>query len=211
MRIYSVALCQIFQNNNRISQRPRHCRDNAAGEFILGGVEMVTRQHLANIAKIEAQRCFHGAVMQTEPNIHPIIEPFPKWNLNEADGMWCAAFVYYCCIKAGFIIPIRPKECKSCNLAGCGAWEEWAMADENIIYSHASKEEFLPEVGDIVLFDKVFIDAEHDHIGIVIENKSKSIVVAEGNINNVSGIIERNKDAHIRAYIRLPDNYVKQY
>jgi len=54
----------------------------------------------------------------------------------------------------------------------------------------------------------VFNRKEHDHIGIIIENKDMSIIVAEGNINNVSGIIERKKDSHIRAYIRLPDNYV---
>jgi len=169
---------------------------------------MVTLQHLADTAKYEAQRCFHGAVMQTEPNIHQIINPFPKWTLEEADGMWCAAFVYHCCIKAGFKIPIRPNECQSCNLAGCGAWEEWAMADVNIIYSPSIKNDFSPKPGDIVLFDKVFIDKEHDHIGIIIENKDNSIVVAEGNINNISGVIERSKDLHVRAYIRLPENYV---
>ena len=78
-----------------------------------------------------------------------------------------------------------------------------AVEDENIIYAHANEETFLPEAGDIVLFDKVFIDVEHDHIGIVIENKAASIVVAEGNINNVSGIIERSKDPHIRAYNKV--------
>jgi len=65
----------------------------------------------------------------------------------------------------------------------------------------------VPEAGDIVLFDNVFINHEHDHIGIVIENKNASIIVAEGNINNVSGIVERKKDLHIRAYIRIPDNF----
>ena len=119
-------------------------------------MKVATRQQLAIIAKSEAQRCFHGTVMQMESNLQPIVEPFPGWSLEEADGMWCAAFVYYCCIKAGFIFPIKPKECKSCHLAGCGAWEEWAMSDENIIYSLTSNEMFTPEPGDIVLFDKVF-------------------------------------------------------
>ena len=167
---------------------------------------MSTRQVLAQVGKTEAQRFFHGRVMKTEHNIHEIIKPFPKFHIEEADGMWCAAFVYYCCVKAGFKIPIRPSEC-SCNLAGCKAWEELAIATADIIYSVASSDEFTPSPGDIVLFDKVFIDKEHDHIGIVVENKSASIIVAEGNINNVSGVIERKKDSHIRAYIRLPDNY----
>jgi hypothetical protein len=168
---------------------------------------MATQQHLADVAKTEALRCFHGKVMQTVPNIQTIIAPFPKWHIDEADGNWCAAFVYYCCIKAGFKIPIRPKECVSSNLAGCGAWEEWAMEDKNIAYHSARESGFSPQIGDIVLFDNVFIDKEHDHIGIVVGINETSIIVAEGNLNNISGIIERNKDSHIRAYIRLPNHY----
>jgi len=165
-----------------------------------------TRQHLAHIAKSEAQRCFHGAVMQMESNLQPIAELFFGWTLEEADGMWCAAFVYYCCKKAGFKIPIKPKECTR-SLAGCLQWEQWAMGDKHIAYFRANTDGFSPEAGDIVLFDNVFIDHEHDHIGIVIENRNTSIITAEGNINNVSGVVERKKDSHIRAYIRIPDNY----
>ena len=33
------------------------------------------------------------------------------------------------------------------------------------------------------------------------------ILVAEGNVNNRSEIIERPVDEHIRAYIRIPDGY----
>jgi len=115
--------------------------------------------------------------------------------------------VYYCCKKAGFDIPIKPWAC-SCNLAGCNAWEEWAMADKNIIYATPADTDFTPAAGDIVLFDRVFENKEHDHIGVVIENHDDTIITAEGNINNVSGVIERAKDEHIRAYIRLPDRYV---
>jgi len=167
---------------------------------------MSTRAKLAHVAKAEAQRFLHGRVMKTEHNIHAIIELFPKFCIEEADRMWCAAFVYYCCIKTGYKIPIRPRECSS-SLAGCSAWEELAMADKTIVYVTACDNSFLPAPGDIVLYDNVFIDRAHDHIGIVIESRDASILVAEGNINNVSGVIERKKDSHIRAYIRLPDNY----
>ncbi|WP_268233507.1 hypothetical protein [Tissierella pigra] len=37
------------------------------------------RDKLAEIAKLEAQRCFHGNVMGLESNIEPIINLFPKW------------------------------------------------------------------------------------------------------------------------------------
>lgn len=168
---------------------------------------MSTKNTLAKIAKTEALKCFHGFVMQTEPNIDLIVYEFPKWSLEKADGNWCAAFVYYCCKKAGYDIPIRPSECRSCNLAGCGAWEEWALADDRMGYVLGTNDSYTPEIGDVVLFDKVFNNSEHDHIGIIIENKPNSIVVAEGNINNISGIIERKKNSHIRAYIQIPDNF----
>jgi chemotaxis signal transduction protein len=65
----------------------------------------------------------------------------------------------------------------------------------------------LPDKGDIVLYDKVFCNEPHDHIGIIIEATKDLIIVAEGNINNVSGVIERKKNNHIRGYIRIPNDY----
>ena len=89
---------------------------------------------------------------------------FPTWNLKEADGLWCAAFVYYCCTAAGFGIPYRPDECKTCHLAACLGWEEFAVGDRRIEY-HKGPEGCVPETGDIVLYDRVFENKEHDHIG----------------------------------------------
>ena len=80
------------------------------------------------------------------------------------------------------------------------------MGDSRIEY-HKGREEFAAESGDIVLYDRVFENREHDHIGIVIENRGDTILAAEGNIDNRSGVIERPADGHIRAYIRIPDGY----
>ncbi len=165
-----------------------------------------TRQKLADVAKAMAQIPFHGFTDGAGSNLGPIVKPFPGWTVEEADRLWCAAFVYYCCREAGFVIPIRPHECKSCHLAGCIAWEEFAAGDPGIGY-HTLKDSFVPESGDIVLYDHIFEDAEHDHIGIIIENRRNTILAAEGNIDNRSGIIERPVDEHIRAYIRIPDGY----
>ena len=44
-------------------------------------------------------------------------------------------------------------------------------------------------------------------MGIVLRSTGNTIIAAEGNLNNTSGIIERPKDAHIRGYIRIPDGY----
>ena len=169
-------------------------------------MEKATRKTLAKIAGEAAQLPFHGDMEGKESNLEPIIRFFPNWTLREADGLWCAAFVYYCCREAGFEIPIRPEACKTCHLAGCIAWEEFAAGDPRIAY-HQGSQGFVPEVGDIVLYDRVFENKEHDHIGIVLENRENTIVAAEGNIHNKSGIIERPKDAHIRGFIRIPDGY----
>ena len=171
--------------------------------------EKATRKYLAKVAEKVAQIPFHGYIEGKESNLEPIIRFFPKWTLREADGLWCAAFVYYCCREAGFEIPIRPDACKTCHLAGCIAWEEFAQGDVQIEY-HKGKESFVPEAGDIVIYDRVFENREHDHMGIVLQGTGKTIVAAEGNLSNTSGIIERPKDEHIRGYIRIPDGYGQQ-
>lgn len=133
----------------------------------------------------------------------------PRWNLAGADRLWCAAFVYYCCVEAGFSIPARPRECVSGNLAGCLCWEEFALGDPRIEYHPRGYRAFSPACGDIVLYDRVFIDCEHDPIGIVLEVQEDSLTAAEGNTfhDNISRLVERKRDDHIRAYIRLPDHY----
>ncbi|MCI9051089.1 MAG: CHAP domain-containing protein [Lachnospiraceae bacterium] len=171
-------------------------------------MEKATRKKLIEVAKQKAELPFHGYMEDEESNIEPMINLFPKWNIKDADKLWCAAFVYYCCIEAGFVIPYSPSECVTCSLAGCGGWEEYAIADCQIEY-HKKEETFIPKAGDIVLYDRVFIDQEHDHIGIILEVKENVLITAEGNIynKNISGIVRRPIDEHIRAYIRIPDSY----
>ena len=169
-------------------------------------MEKATGKYLAKVAEKAAQIPFHGDLAGKESNLEPIIRLFPKWTLKEADGLWCAAFVYYCCREAGFEIPIRPDECTTCHLAGCIAWEEFAQGDVRIEY-HKGTENFSPEAGDIVLYDRVFENREHDHMGIVLQSTGNTIIAAEGNLNNTSGIIQRPKDEYIRGYIRIPDGY----
>ena len=171
-------------------------------------MEKATRKKLVEIARQKAELPFHGYMEDEESNIETMINLFPKWNIKDADKLWCAAFVYYCCIEAGFVIPYSPSECVTCSLAGCGGWEEYAIADCQIEY-HKKEETFIPKAGDIVLYDRVFIDQEHDHIGIILEVKENVLITAEGNIynKNISGIVRRPIDEHIRAYIRIPDGY----
>ncbi|MBO5501629.1 MAG: CHAP domain-containing protein [Clostridia bacterium] len=164
-----------------------------------------TRAYLAEVARRNALKPFHGFLPHEDSNLAPIVAHFPRWNLTEADGLWCAAFVYHCCMEAGFHFPYSPEECESCSLAGCGGWEEFAMKHSRIRYHRG--DDFLPQPGDIVLYDRVFCDAEHDHIGIVLEADESHLLCAEGNspLGNISGIISRSRDEHIRGYIRIPD------
>lgn len=169
-------------------------------------MQQATREKLARVARETALIPFYGAAEGRPSNLGPLVAPFPTWKVEAAEGLWCAAFVYYCCREAGFDFPIRPKECRSCHLAGCVAWEEWALGDPRVEY-HPRGDGFRPGPGDIVLYDRVFENAEHDHMGIVLENRGQTILAAEGNVNNVSAIVERPLDEHIRAFIRIPDGY----
>ena len=57
-------------------------------------VQMRTRKDLAEEAHRAALKPFHGDIQGRESNLEPIISLFPKWSVRQADGLWCAAFVY---------------------------------------------------------------------------------------------------------------------
>lgn len=161
------------------------------------------REYLARIAQTEALKFYHGTLPAVPSNLQEIVSHFPNWTIEEADGLWCAAFVYHCVKKAGFVLPVRPTNCAAGSLAGCLSWEQLALADPQITYIKGSDPAFLPLRGDIVLFDRVFEDKEHDHMGIVLAVSDTTITTAEGNVNNMSAIFERPRDMHIRAVIRM--------
>lgn len=175
--------------------------------FRLNRETKANRHVLAETAKELALSPLHGYVDGKESNLLSLVQHFRRWDVQKADRLWCAAFVYHACVTAGFQIPFSPEECTVCSLAGVPAWEELAKKDPRIGYHLPAG--FEPQPGDIVLYDHVFCNQPHDHIGIVIENHPDHIIAAEGNIGdtNISGLIRRKKDEHIRWYIRLPENY----
>lgn len=184
--------------------------------------------YLASIAKTEARKFFHGNIMGSPTNLHPIADLFgytETWTIDSWDNNWCAAFVYWCCINAGYELPIRHKnEAVSCNFAGCIAWEQWGklpevgywveregqmVTESNHLTSNAlsqPKSDYLclsPQIGDIVLFDYICQNKEHDHIAIITDVSQEYIETAEGNFNNISAIVKRPYN-NVRGYIRLP-------
>ena len=54
-----------------------------------------------------------------------------------------------------------------------------------------------------MLYDRVFEAGAHDHMGIIVAVDEERIRVAEGNFNNVSCIVTRPVDAHVRCLIRM--------
>lgn len=121
---------------------------------------------------------------------------------------WCAAFVYYCCTQAGFLLPIRYPN-GSYRLAGVGAWLEWAQLSETGFLHFDEQNGFTPQRGDIVVYEKLLSNDSHDHIGIVLACYDKEILVAEGNRDNqnYSSVFYRDRWRCIFGYIRIDNDY----
>lgn len=165
------------------------------------------RQKLIATAENLALKPFHDKVMGLPSNIEPITDHFPDGPRKEFDGKWCAAFVYHCCIQAGFNIPCRYPTTEFGTFAAVRAWLLWAKLQENQFYFSSRNLRYRPKPGDIVIYDHVFDPGPHDHIGIVLIVSENKLRVAEGNVNNMSAIVERERNGRIRGYIRIPNNY----
>jgi CHAP domain-containing protein len=166
-----------------------------------------TREALATVAESLARKPYHGNTTGLRSNLQPIIDHFPKGPRSDFDGKWCAAFVYHCCVEAGYDLPYGPGEDRPCNFAGVKAWLYWAKLPHNRFYFARRNRDFTPERGDIVIYDNVFMPCPHDHIGIVLAVSDTYLTVAEGNVSDISAVVQRPRNSHIRGYIRIPDGY----
>ena len=164
------------------------------------------RTYLAEIAEKMARKPFHGNTIGLKSNLAPITDLFPPWSAKKWNGKWCAAFVYYCCIKAGFDLPVRYPKPVTCNFAGVVAWLQWSKLPQQNFYYSRSHQNFRPDKGDIVIYDNVFIPSPHDHIGILLNCDCDRIIVAEGNVNNISNVLERRINKKIRGFIRISND-----
>ncbi|MCP3806632.1 CHAP domain-containing protein [Paenibacillus sp. Lou8.1] len=124
------------------------------------------------------------------------------------EGNWCAAFIYYCCMQVGILLPIRYPNCMY-RLAGVGAWLDWAQLPETGFFYHDKQDGFKPARGDIVVYEKLLSDDSHDHIGIVLGCDDNKILVAEGNKDNknYSSVLYRDRGHCILGYIRIDNGY----
>lgn len=165
------------------------------------------KNKLAAAAELLARKPFYGNTMGLTSNLQPIVRHFAPAPHSEFDGKWCAAFVYHCCVVAGLDLPSRHPKPVSCSFAGVRAWIEWAKLSSNGFYFSARNKNFTPQRGDLVVFDHLFVPGPHDHMGVVLTVGKRKIRVAEGNVNNLSAVVERKRNSRIRGYIRIPEDY----
>ncbi|HOJ12432.1 MAG TPA: CHAP domain-containing protein [Clostridiales bacterium] len=120
--------------------------------------------------------------------------------------------VYHCCKKAGFSLPTRYPS-GSCRFAGVYAWLEWARLDDVNYFHSIDENSFMPERGDIVIYEKLITDESNDHIGIMLSCDDNNMLVAEGNKDskNQSGVIRRSRYDKILGFIRIDNNYQNKF
>ena len=174
------------------------------------------QSRLADIAESLARKKIIGE--RTNTDYMNIIRYFPEETaFDELKNAWCAAFVYHCCLQAGIELPLRlphtAKKVANTRFACVVAWYEWG--EENG-YCHYEKDGFLPERGDILIYNNVIPKDNKpesstwcDHIGIVLSVDGECLIVSEGNDGNrnVSGILRRKRDESIGCYLRKPADY----
>ncbi|MBI5832099.1 MAG: HD domain-containing protein [Armatimonadetes bacterium] len=165
-------------------------------------------QRVADIAEALVASGIEG--VPGNADYEAICRPFTGSDvLAEFHTGWCAAFVYACCQRAGLRLPLRHPRV-SCRFGAVRGWLEWAQLDCVGLFRDAGCE---PGRGDIVIYDDVLGRGPHDHIGVVLEVRSASLLVAEGNADgsNASGVVARDRRGHIGGYIRLDGDYVYEW
>jgi hypothetical protein len=164
------------------------------------------KKQLVQFAYEEASLRLKGTSEKAGREIEKFLSPFRKV-LGKSDPRyldvrfgadWCAAFVFYVVLKAGYKLKVTPFKNKRGTFGLVGIWFEWAVLEGKF-----KEKSYEPEPGDLVLYDKILSDSELDHIGIVLANNGRCLLTAEGNINNMTGIFKREKHNKIRGYISL--------
>jgi hypothetical protein len=171
------------------------------------------REALARIAKHEGQMALAGNEDLSGEAIEKYLGVFREaFNSNGGDTRysdprvgypWCCAFVYYCCLQAGFTFPPKPILEHRWTLGAVPVWRDWAVLPQNDFYFPPGDCQRKPQPGDIILFDRLLEDKDLDHIGIVVDVTRRVVVTAEGNVRNKSGIFERPLGVNTNGYIRL--------
>ena len=169
-----------------------------------------SRRLLAQVAEREAALGLAGNGDRAGPDIERYLAVF-RDALNRNTGTtkysdvtvgyrWCCAFVYYCCLQAGFRFPPKPVETYRWTLAAVPAWLNWSRSEDTFHQTASTR----AEVGDIVLLNNADVGEPLDHMGIVVGVRHDHVLSAEGNNRNRSGVFARAYP-EIEGYVRLPE------
>jgi hypothetical protein len=176
----------------------------------LGGKAAVDRPEsgvlgrLADIAQEEGARrlVWNGPTSHAEKYLRPLRQPMQDiGHIGQKPVFfnWCAAFVTWCCRKAGINIPDRPEGFYA-TMALVDAWKYWAQQNG---FWHPTGSA-LPKRGDILVFEWFDGDVQLDHIGIVrgYLPGSPTVETSEGNRGNRTSNGTRNL-TNIPGFIRI--------
>ncbi len=113
------------------------------------------RSLAGDIAEVLAGKSITGD--KSDSDFMKIIRYYPE--KSAFDGLknaWCATFVYHCCLEARLSLPIRvphtAKKVANSRFNGVGGWYEWGLENG---FCHFEKEGFIPERGDIVIYNNI--------------------------------------------------------
>lgn len=220
----AVVLHQSFQNMNQtVSQLDERRLSNVLDELSIHVdylVEEVTTQNYNILSNTKDKRRLLADISEElagqniigvpgDKRYREICQYWPDPDIYKVlQGSWCAAFVYHCCMLSGILLPIRYPNGNH-RLAGVGAMLEWAKLPETRFFHYDREGNFIPQRGDIVIYEKLLSDDSHDHIGIVLASEDHEILVAEGNRDNknYSSVFRRNRNHCILGYIRIDNEY----
>lgn len=159
-------------------------------------------KRLAEIAREEARKNYHGNTEAAIGNLQPLAELFeadPSVTLEILNEDWSGAFAFLCAELAGVGLPVRyPDPRVRASFASVGAWEDYARLPKiNLWHSFAE----LPEEGDLVIFEEQ--EGRPPLMGIVLAVNDATMDVAVGNYRNHSAVVERPLHENLRGLIRF--------
>ncbi len=158
---------------------------------------------LAEIAREEARKNYHGDTSAAIGNLYPLEELFEVADDVTSASLaedWSGAFVFLCTERAGIGLPVRyPDPRIGGSFAYVACWERYARLPKIHLWLTKDKP---PEVGDLVVFEPT--EKGIAQMGIILSLDEACMEVAIGNYHNHSAVIERPLNENVRGYIRLP-------
>jgi hypothetical protein len=159
---------------------------------------------LANIAEAEARRGLKWSNAQSEAEkfLRPMREPMRKLGQIGKEPIffnWCAAFVTWCCRRAGYAIPDQPIGYNA-TMALVDSWGFWGR-QQHLLIDWTTKN---VRSGDVLLYEWFDGDSSLDHIGVFLRLRSDGrIEAAEGNARNKTSVVTHDP-SNVKAVLRLP-------